>query len=50
MIRDLPLPIMKSRCGSGLTETAALTMQQTDALHAVDGLHYLVGMLGGGRE
>jgi 2-polyprenyl-6-methoxyphenol hydroxylase-like FAD-dependent oxidoreductase len=32
------------------SETAQLTLQQTEALHAVDGLQYLVGMLGGGRE
>ncbi len=32
------------------SQTAQLTLQQTDALHAADGLQYLVSMLGGGRE
>jgi len=32
------------------SETARVTLEQTDALHAEDGLQYLVNMLGGGRE
>lgn len=32
------------------SQTAQLTLEQTEALHAADGLQYLVGMLGGVRK